>query len=114
MELDLLKHWDRLYSALIRDQHAKNIFDREKLKNKKKTCDTFCRYPDNFHSTLAMTSDTLCHSTPRFDPFFCCNCAVITVYTYESRQDFSTQFCAQMVPFSERDHLNLLKTILFV
>ena len=33
MDLDLLKHWDRLYSALIRDQHAKNIFDREKLKN---------------------------------------------------------------------------------
>ena len=39
----------------------------------------FFEIPDNLNSTLAMTSDTLSNSTPRFYPCFCCNSAVTTV-----------------------------------
>ena len=54
---------------------------KKKNRSTKKKCDTLCRYPDNWHSTLAMTFDTLSQSTPWFDPKICCNLAVITVGT---------------------------------
>ena len=57
---------------------SRNFFEKIKLK----LVTLFCRYPDNLHSTVAMTFDTLSHSTPRFYPKICCNSAIITVEPY--------------------------------
>ena len=72
--MDLLKYWGRLFSALLRDQHFNNISNHlifSKINTQfSDTLKFFVEIPDNLNSTLAMTSDTLSYSTPRFRPFF--------------------------------------------
>ena len=72
--MDLPKDWGRLFSALLRDLHVNNISTRVPFFGRNMNLlwhfKRIVWIPDTLDSTLAMTYDTLSHSTPDFGLVF--------------------------------------------